>query len=247
MKLIISIIIISISACSSISKLAIGSDEKTDRVRVIDNSRNPASVAYVSSPSFNYSNVEDRASYNPVEEKPDAFTGSLWNTSGQKTSFFTTNLEKNVGDLLRVKLEPLTKRQLVEEYENLYLKTSTKENRAKYLEYLVKDKEEFSKEDVKKLMFKSATFSDKILEKKKTPKSARRRILATDEITAKVVEITENGSYRIQGVERITVNKRPFRLILGGLIRPSDIDPDDSIASSKLVNTRIKFLRSKRS
>lgn len=237
-----------VSSCSTFSKLSFNSDKKEDRIRIVDNDRSPASVNYFETPSYEYQSVEgqERLSYNPLDNKKvEEQTGSLWNSNGQKSFLFTTNLQKNVGDLVTIKLEDSTKKQLSDEYESVYLRNATKKSRTKYLDKLLDDKDEYSKEEVKKLMFKSAKFSEKLLKVKRAPASTKKRIFSSDEITARVIGIASNGSYRIQGVQRLVVNKKPYKLVLAGLIRPSDINPDDSVISTKIVDSKIKFYRAR--
>lgn len=237
-----------ISSCSTFSKLTLGSQEKEDRIKIVDNDRSPASVNYINEASYTYQSTsgEERLAYNPVDgKKVEDNGGSLWNSNGQKSFLFTTNLQKNVGDLVTIKLEDSTKKQLSDEYEAVYLRNASKKSRNKYLEKLLNSKEEYSKDEVKKLMFKSAKFSEKLLNAKRAPASTKKRIFSSDEITARVTGIASNGSYKIQGVQRLVVNKKPYKLVLAGLIRPSDINPDDSVTSSKIVDSKIKFYRAR--
>jgi len=192
--------------------------------------------------AFDDSSLKKRKSYNPLDDQP-TFSGSLWQNSGQQNYLFSKNLEKNIGDLLTVNLEENTKKQLSDEYEAIYVNESTDNQRSKYIKKLLKEKDSFSRAEVKKLLKKSAQYSEKLTKQNKAPKDSKKRILNSDEITARVVDVLSNGSYKIQGVQRLVISKKPYKMILAGLIRSSDISPDDSVNSGKMVDTKINFVR----
>jgi flagellar L-ring protein precursor FlgH len=60
-------------------------------------------------------------------------------------------------------------------------------------------------------------------------------------ITARVVEVLPNGNFVIESRKEITVNRERQILVLRGLIRPEDIESDNSILSTKVANAQVVF------
>lgn len=61
------------------------------------------------------------------------------------------------------------------------------------------------------------------------------------EITVTVSQVLPNGNLIIRGEKWITLNQGAEFIRLIGTVRPYDIDPDNSIASSKIANPRITY------
>lgn len=61
-------------------------------------------------------------------------------------------------------------------------------------------------------------------------------------ITARVIDVKPNGNLHIQGTREIRVNSETQIIVLSGLIRPSDISPDNTILSSNLADARIEYV-----
>jgi flagellar L-ring protein precursor FlgH len=65
------------------------------------------------------------------------------------------------------------------------------------------------------------------------------RIVAT--VTARVVEVLPNGNLVIQGVRTIKRNRDLEYITLTGIVRPQDIDSDNSVLSSKISDLYIEY------
>lgn len=63
----------------------------------------------------------------------------------------------------------------------------------------------------------------------------------TASITARVVRVLPNGNLCIEGVRKIRVNNETQSITLSGIIRPSDISPDNTILSSYIADARINY------
>ncbi len=61
------------------------------------------------------------------------------------------------------------------------------------------------------------------------------------EITVTVAQVLPNGNLMIRGEKWITLNQGAEFIRLAGIVRPYDIDPDNSISSSKIANPRITY------
>ncbi|MBF0498957.1 MAG: flagellar basal body L-ring protein FlgH [Candidatus Riflebacteria bacterium] len=60
-------------------------------------------------------------------------------------------------------------------------------------------------------------------------------------VTAKVVEIMSNGNLLIEGSRNIRVNKETQLMKIRGVVRPKDIDANNSVASKLLADAEIKY------
>lgn len=61
------------------------------------------------------------------------------------------------------------------------------------------------------------------------------------DITVTVVERFPNGNLRIRGEKWVTLNQGKEFIQLSGIIRPFDIEPDNSILSSKVADAQIAY------
>ncbi len=60
-------------------------------------------------------------------------------------------------------------------------------------------------------------------------------------ITAKVVEVLNNGNLAIEGRRQLTVNAEDQYIIISGIIRPEDIASDNVISSQYIADARIAY------
>jgi flagellar L-ring protein FlgH len=60
-----------------------------------------------------------------------------------------------------------------------------------------------------------------------------------DKISAKIVQIDENGNLKIEGSRKRVINKEEQTIQISGSIRPQDILPDNSIYSYKICDAEI--------
>ena len=65
------------------------------------------------------------------------------------------------------------------------------------------------------------------------------RLLATLAVT--VSDINENGNLVITGEQEIVLNDEKQWIRLDGIVRPEDISPDNTIASTRVSNARIEM------
>jgi flagellar L-ring protein precursor FlgH len=63
----------------------------------------------------------------------------------------------------------------------------------------------------------------------------------TASITAMVTRVLPNGNLFIEGTRRIRVNNETQHIILSGIVRPSDISPDNTVLSSYIADAKIDY------
>ncbi|MCK5255491.1 MAG: flagellar basal body L-ring protein FlgH, partial [Deltaproteobacteria bacterium] len=61
------------------------------------------------------------------------------------------------------------------------------------------------------------------------------------EITAKVIEVMPNGNLIIEGRKEVTIDKEKRFIILSGIVRPEDVEFDNTVSSSKIADARIEY------
>lgn len=63
----------------------------------------------------------------------------------------------------------------------------------------------------------------------------------TGNISVTVVEVIPNGNLVVRGEKWVTINQGEEVIRFGGIIRPADIGPDNSIPSTKVADARIIY------
>ncbi|NLJ79623.1 MAG: flagellar basal body L-ring protein FlgH [Firmicutes bacterium] len=66
----------------------------------------------------------------------------------------------------------------------------------------------------------------------------------TAKITTKVLETMENGTMRLEGRQKITINGEEQEIIISGLVRNEDVDPDNTVLSTFVADAEISFIGS---
>jgi len=63
----------------------------------------------------------------------------------------------------------------------------------------------------------------------------------TAEMTVQIIEVLDNGNLKINGTKRLRINDETQEIELIGIIRPDDINPDNTIESSYVANADISY------
>ena len=161
------------------------------------------------------------ASYNP---------NSLWRNGSR--AFFKDQRAHQVGDILTVKVNITDKANIANE---------TKRTRTNTDNTTVNDLFGLSKMP----LFNSAisgnianTDSSTALDGKG---SVDRSEALTTNVAAVVTQVLPNGNLVIEGKQDIRVNFEMRELVVGGIVRPEDIESDNTIESSKIAEARIAY------
>lgn len=63
----------------------------------------------------------------------------------------------------------------------------------------------------------------------------------TGSVTVSVVKVLVNGNLIVQGEKWININQGEEYIRLRGIVRPSDINPDNTISSERIANAEIQY------
>jgi flagellar L-ring protein precursor FlgH len=63
----------------------------------------------------------------------------------------------------------------------------------------------------------------------------------TATISATIIEVLPNGNFRIEGTRSVTVNNEEQIMVLRGIVRPVDINFDNTIASTMVADASITY------
>lgn len=64
----------------------------------------------------------------------------------------------------------------------------------------------------------------------------------TAKLTTQVVEFYPNDTIRIEGTQKITINGEEQEIMVSGIVRSRDINPDNTVLSSSVANAEIQFV-----
>ncbi|RDJ27295.1 flagellar basal body L-ring protein FlgH [Bosea caraganae] len=169
----------------------------------------------------------------PAIEHASFAPNSLWRTGSR--SFFKDQRARMVGDLVTVKVKVTDRAQL---------DNTTKRSR--------KNGEDFGAENtfgfenkLDKLLPNGAK-ADSLLKldsegSSEGAGSVRRSEQLATNVAAVVTQTLPNGNLVIEGKQEIRVNFEVRELIVAGVIRPEDIESDNTIDSTKIAQARIAY------
>jgi flagellar L-ring protein precursor FlgH len=169
----------------------------------------------------------------PAVEHASYAPNSLWRTGSR--AFFKDQRARQIGDLVTVKVKVTDRAQL---------DNTTKRSR--------KNGEDFGAENIfgfenrlGAVLPKGADASSLLkLDSEGTSEgsgSVRRAEQLATNVAAVVTQTLPNGNLVIEGKQEIRVNFEVRELIVAGVIRPEDIESDNTIDSTKIAQARIAY------
>ncbi|RXT56975.1 flagellar basal body L-ring protein [Bosea sp. Tri-44] len=164
----------------------------------------------------------------PIEHASFA-PNSLWRTGSR--AFFKDQRARQVGDLVTVKVKVTDRAQL----DNT-TKRSRKNGEDLGAENFFGAESKWSKKADPSSLLKLDSDSSS----EGTGSVRRAEQLATN-VAAAVTQTLPNGNLVIEGKQEIRVNFEVRELIVAGVIRPEDIESDNTIESAKIAQARIAY------
>ena len=169
----------------------------------------------------------------PTPQVAEDNPNSLWRAGAK--AFFKDHRAKEIGDVLTVKLD--------------FTDTATFENKTERerddsedtnITQLLGLEAEFSKVLPEAVSAASLLSFDNAHETKGEGKVDRQEVISLT-FAAVVTQILPNGSLVIVGRQEIRVNSELRELMVTGVVRPSDIDSDNTISHEKIAEMRVAY------
>ena len=164
-----------------------------------------------------------------AEENPN----SLWRAGAK--AFFKDHRAKEIGDVLTVKLALSDSATLANKTER-----ERDDSEDTNITQLLGLEAEFSKVLPQAVSAASLLSFDNAHETKGEGKVDRQEVISLT-FAAVVTQILPNGSLVIVGRQEIRVNSELRELMVTGVVRPSDIDSDNTISHEKIAEMRVAY------
>ena len=164
-----------------------------------------------------------------AEDNPN----SLWRAGAK--AFFKDHRAKEIGDVLTVKLDFTDKAT----FDNVTTRERD-DSEDTNITQLLGLEAEFSKVLPQAVSAASLLSFDNAHETKGEGKVDRQEVISLT-FAAVVTQILPNGSLVIVGRQEILVNSELRELMVTGVIRPSDIDSDNTISHEKIAEMRVAY------
>ncbi len=166
----------------------------------------------------------------PTEETPPE--GSLF--SGSRAFFFEDHRARRIGDVITVKI--LESYQSSMDVNNKMSRSTEVSAGVNSLLGFEKALEQSNPNFSSSSMF-GGEYSSTVNGQGKLSRNTK--IVAT--ITARVIDVLPNGNLVIQGVRVIRQNENLEYLTVTGIVRPEDIDADNSVLSTQIADAHIEY------
>jgi flagellar L-ring protein precursor FlgH len=177
-----------------------------------------------------------------MEEKPiSRSTNSLWSDS---INIFEDRKARRLNDLVTIKIE-----ESIEGSGEADTDTSRDSSVDAGLDELLGMNQDFNIHNWKTLqqMWKGANIFKPEVKgsatstfKGKGDTSREGELTAT--LTAKVVEVMPNGNLVLEARKELTINEERQILVLAGMVRPDDIESDNTVSSTKIADAHVYYV-----
>lgn len=234
--LVLSFMLAIISGCTSLPPdLEFDQNEVTEGTSdtdAIEGTTEPDDSGIISKLRQRVDAVPGDPNWSPLEpaQKPLHFaaaTGSLFSVAGSQDLYDDTR-PNDIGDILTVMLEEKTQAK----------KTASTD--AKKTSDLSMDPLEFGGKEIK---IGDANISYAMSNDNKTSgsTSADQSNSINGSISVEVVDVLANGNLKVRGEKWLTLNTGEEYIRISGIIRPDDITPENTVASTRISNARIQY------
>jgi flagellar L-ring protein precursor FlgH len=150
-------------------------------------------------------------------------SGSIYQ-SGYDIRLFEDNKAMRVGDVLTIKLQELTQ---AKKADDLNAKKDNSVLASAPMIFGVPTSVETEIKTVKDFKGQGAANQSNSLK---------------GDISVTVVELLPNGNLKVRGEKRVTLNQGDEYIRLSGIVRPVDIDQDNTISSDKVADATIMYI-----
>jgi len=184
----------------------------------------------------------------------EADSGSLWVMEGQGSYLFSNNIIRVVGDLVNVELDGGPRSQLTAKVDVIkkLIEKSRRDARREIAMARAAADAALAATNEKKTDVKTASLSpggqpDATGGGDKDDDKEDPNALGFDVslVPARIVEKSQDGSYRIKGSQQFMIGQKEYKVIVTGMVRSSDIS-DDTIQASKVLDPRFDIVSTKK-
>lgn len=173
------------------------------------------------------------------------YEGSLW--EDRSADFYMDNKARRVNDILTVKIEEISTAS-----QQVSTKTSRDSSIIASITKFLGSPLHFGLENFWGKDRTGTTspspdipFKPEIASSAKSSHSGSGKISGSGKliasVTAKVIEVMPNGNLLVKGRKEVTIDKEKRLIILSGIVRPEDIEFDNTVSSSKIADARIEY------
>ncbi len=178
-----------------------------------------------------------RTTRSRLEEESDlgAQAGSMWVMEGQGAYLFAQNKARREGDVLNVRLDGPSLKQV--------------ETKVGVIKKLLKQLEDQQQAELGGGLAASSEGADPsrapAAAKPDDKKENKEDLADIQQVTTKIVERLPDGNYRIRGAQPFMIGKREYKVIAAGLVRPEDFN-DEGVSSTKLIDPQFDVVSIRR-
>lgn len=182
--------------------------------------------------------AEFAPTYPPMQPAPPAANGAIYNPA-TALNLYTDVRARRVGDIITVKLDEKTRAQKNQDTEIAKASKGGMESPnllGSALQFNAPGILPLASNQANSLSFgydSSTDFSGEA--------DSSQSNLLQGEITVTVSEVLPNGNLIIRGEKWLTLNQGDEYIRISGIIRPEDVEPDNSISSGRVANAQISY------
>jgi len=171
------------------------------------------------------------------------YEGSLWEE--RSSAFYMDNTARKVNDIVTVKIDEMSIAS-----QQVSTKTSRDSSILASITKFLGSPLDFG---LKNFWGKDDTgadipFKPEIISSAKSSHSGSGKISGSGtlsaDIAAKVVEVMPNGNLMVEGRKEVTIDKEKRFILLSGIVRPEDIEFNNTVSSSKIADASIEYIGS---
>lgn len=168
------------------------------------------------------------------------YEGSLWKDNS--ADFYMDTKARKVNDIVTVKIEEISTAS-----QQVSTKTSRDSSILASITKFLGSPLNFGLENFwgKDDTGTDLPFKPEITSSAKSSHSGSGKISGSGKLTAdiatKVLEVMPNGNLIVEGRKEVTIDKEKRFIILSGIVRPEDIEFDNTVSSSKIADARIEY------
>jgi flagellar basal body L-ring protein FlgH len=184
-----------------------------------------------------------RSNSNPWSGVGPSSEGSLWKDDTQDNFYFARNVIYSIGDLMVVNIDNEINDALNLRIAQILGRTSVQQ--------VVADEAGKAVGAEAERQVQRVVGNDRIAEavgrdvEGRTIASldSKPRYVDVDNVTVRITELLNRGSYRIEGTKRVFVKDAPYNVKFSGIVRDEDIGANKMIASKSVLESKVELTR----